>query len=46
MKEFNLNRMNIEKIKLGEQPLKLKRTTYEKPLIRDGQIVDELGKAT
>ncbi len=43
MKNFDLNRLNCEKIKMGEEPLKLKRTTYKEPIIKDGYLVDEGG---
>ena len=44
MSKFDLNKINAEKIKLGEQPLKLKRTTYKKPKIKNGMLVDKDGK--
>lgn len=43
MSKFDLNRFNLEKIKLGEQPLKLKRTTYAKPKIKNGMLIDKEG---
>ena len=43
MSRFDLNRINLEKIKLGEQALKLKRTDYPKPRIKNGMLVDEEG---
>ncbi len=43
MKEFNLNRLNLEKIKLGESPLKLVKTTYNDLKIKDGYLVDDEG---
>ena len=43
MKNFNLDRMNLEKAKLGEQPLVLKKTNYKEPIIVDGYLVDEYG---
>ena len=43
MAKFNLNRLNAEKIKLGEQTLKLKKTTYKKPKIKNGMLVDRDG---
>ena len=43
MQKFDLNRYNLEKLKLGEEPLKLKRTTYDKPKIKDGYLVDKEG---
>ncbi|MBQ9019133.1 MAG: hypothetical protein IJ097_02325 [Bacilli bacterium] len=43
MKEFNLNRINIEKLKLGESPLKLIKTTYNDLKIKDGYLQDEEG---
>lgn len=43
MSKFDLNRFNLEKIKLGEQPLKLKKTSYAKPKIKKGLLVDKEG---
>ena len=43
MSKFDLNKLNLEKVKLGEQPLKLKRTTYKKPKIKNGMLVDKDG---
>ena len=43
MSKFDLNRYNLEKIKIGEQPLKLKKTTYKKPKIKNGMLVDKDG---
>ena len=43
MKEFNLERTNIVKIKLGEQPIKLVKTAYQDLKIKDGYLVDEDG---
>lgn len=43
MAKFDLNRLNAEKIKLGEQSLKLKKTTYKKPKIKNGMLVDKDG---
>ena len=34
MKKFNLDRLNAKMIKLGESPIKLKRTTYRGPIIK------------
>lgn len=45
MKEFNINRMNIEKMKLGENELVLKETKYDMPFIKNGYIVDSFGIA-
>ena len=42
MKNFNLNRLNIEKLKLGEQPLVLKKTSYEEPIIIDEKLYNGL----
>jgi len=44
MSKFDLNRFNLEKIRLGEQPLSLKRTSYKKPKVKDGMLVDKDGK--
>ena len=43
MKEFNINRVNIEKMKLGEQPIKLVKTNYQDLKIKDGYLVDDEG---
>ena len=43
MSKFDLNRYNLEKVKIGEQPLKLKKTTYKKPKIKNGMLVDKDG---
>ena len=43
MAKFDLNKFNAEKIKLGEEPLKLKKTTYKKPKIKNGMLVDKAG---
>ena len=43
MAKFDLNKFNAEKIKLGEEPLKLKKTTYKKPKIKNGMLVDKEG---
>ncbi len=43
MSKFDLNRFNLEKIKLGEQPVKLKKTTYRKPKVRNGLLVGKDG---
>ena len=44
MSKFDLNRFNLAKIKLGENPIKLKRVSYPKPKVRDGMLVDKQGK--
>ena len=38
MKKFNLDRLNAKMIKLGESPIKLKRTTYRGPIIKNGML--------
>ena len=43
MAKFDLNKLNAEKIKLEEQPLKLKKVTYKKPKIKNGMLVDNEG---
>ena len=43
MSKFDLNRFNLEKVKLGEQPLKLKKVTYTKPKVKNGLLVDKAG---
>ena len=35
MKKFNLDRLNAKMIKLGESPIKLKKTTYRGPIIKN-----------
>ncbi len=44
MSSFDLKRLNLEKEKLGEQPIKLKTKNYKKPKIKNGYLVDENGK--
>ena len=46
MKNFNLKRFNLEKIKLGEQPISLKRTDYSEPEIKNGMLLDRDGNPT
>lgn len=46
MSKFDLNRFNLEKIRLGEQPVTLKRVTYRKPKIKEGMLVGKDGKPT
>ncbi len=46
MSKFDLDRFNLAKIKLGEQPVKLKRTTYKKPRIKNGSLIGKDGKPT
>ena len=43
MKNFDLNRMNLKKLELGEKPLVLKRTDYPEPIVKDGYLVDSNG---
>lgn len=43
MSKFDLNRFNIAKMNLGEEPIKLKRTTYPRPKVRNGYLVDKDG---
>ena len=43
MSKFDLDRFNMEKIKLGEVPVKLKRTSYPKPKIKNDYLVDKEG---
>ena len=38
MKKFNLDRLNAKMIKLGESPIKLKRTTYRGPIIKNEML--------
>ena len=44
MSSFDLKRLNLEKEKLGEQPIKLKTKNYKKPKIKNGYLVDKNGK--
>lgn len=46
MKNFNLERFNIAKIKLGENPISLNKTTYPSLMIQDGYLLDEKGEKT
>ncbi len=43
MKKFDLDRFNLAKVKLGEQPVKLNKVSYEEPIIKDGLLVDKEG---
>ena len=43
MREFDINRFNLRKIKMGEQPISLKRKTYVTPKGRDGKLTDFKG---
>ena len=43
MSKFDLNRFNLAKINLGEEPIKLKRTSYPKPKVKNGMLVDKNG---
>ena len=44
MSKFDLDRFNLEKIKLGEQPVKLRRTSYRKPKVKTGLLVGKDGQ--
>ena len=44
MKSFNIDRMNLEKIKLGEQPLVLKKTSYPELVIQNNHLVNAWGE--
>ena len=44
MSKFNLERFNKAKEQLGEQPIKLKKTSYPKPKVKNGMLVDKAGK--
>ncbi|MBQ6323929.1 MAG: thymidylate synthase [Bacilli bacterium] len=44
MAKFDLERFNLKKKELGEQPLKLKKRTYKKPKIKDGYLINEKGE--
>lgn len=41
MNKFDLNRFNMEKLRLGEQPLKLKKTSYKTPIIKNEMLLDD-----
>lgn len=43
MSKIDLNRINLKKIELGESPLVLKNTTYEKPIVKDSRLIDKDG---
>ena len=43
MSKFDLNRFNIAKMNLGEEPVKLKRTSYTRPKVKNGYLVDKEG---
>ena len=44
MKNLDLNRINLKKINLGENPLILKTTEYKEPIIKDGYLVNDDGE--
>lgn len=43
MNSFNLDRINLKKVELGEKKLVLKRTEYQEPRIMNGSLIDEAG---
>lgn len=43
MSKFDINQFNLEKIKLGEQPVTLKKVSYPKPKVKNGMLVDQEG---
>ena len=43
MSKFNLKRFNEAKKNLGEEPVKLKSNSYQKPKIKNGYLVDKDG---
>ena len=45
MKKFNIDRFNLEKVRLGEAPVSLKRVDYRDCIIKDGLLVDQDGHA-
>lgn len=45
MRRFNLDRFNLAKMRLGEEPVTLVRTDYPDLRIMNGMLVDEAGKA-
>ena len=46
IKKFDLNRLNLKKLELGENKLVLKKTTYEGPIVQDGRLIGKDGKPT
>ena len=44
MKKVDVKRINLERLKMGESPLVLKKEEYESPTIKDGYLVDSKGK--
>ena len=44
MRKFHLERLNLEKIKLGEKPLHLKKDNYSIPMSQNGYLIQENGK--
>lgn len=44
MSKFDLGRFNLERIRLGESPIKLKKVSYPRPRVKDGYLVDKEGK--
>ena len=44
MSKFDLNRFNLEKIRLGEQPVKLQKVSYPRPRVRDGYLIGKDGE--
>lgn len=46
IKKFDLNRLNLKKLELGENELVLKKTTYEGPIVQDGRLIGKDGKPT
>ena len=44
MKNFNLERLNLEKLDLGEEKLVLKRNSYDNFYVKDGSLVNYFGE--
>lgn len=44
MKKVDIKRINLKKLEMGENPLVLKKTEYQDPIIKDGYLVNSEGK--
>ena len=44
MRKFDIDRVNLKKIELGENPIVLKNNKYQKPRIKHNRLVDKNGK--
>ena len=43
MQEFNLERLNNKRERMGYHKIKLSRTSYKKPIIENDRLIDEKG---